>query len=305
MTGLKRLATNAPLPVLSEAGLVMVSPANTAPSLTSDLRGNAGSSYHPGYYRTSNNDLHEGLAVAQFAYNKLGLRSVAAIHDGDPYTSGLTSAFTTVFEGLGGSVVVASVSRGDADMAPVLTRIAASSPDGLFSPLFREEGSHIVRQVGQIVGLEDVTLIGGAALLVFGFLALPESEGVYLPGPELNFGPNVNEATGMSGDGLIAAYRARYNEAPTSPFLSHAYDATAILLRSIEEIAVLDGDTLLIDRAKLREALTGTTDFIGIIGTISCDEFGDCGTGRVQIAHHTDSRFTEIGELPIVYSYAP
>ena len=52
------VAAAAVSPVLSEAGLVMVSPSSTSPSLTSDLRGNAGSNHHPGYYRTSNNDLY-------------------------------------------------------------------------------------------------------------------------------------------------------------------------------------------------------------------------------------------------------
>ena len=128
------LAAAAASPLLSEAGLVMISSSNTAPSLTSDLRGAAGSNYHPGYYRTANNDLHEARAVAEFAYNELGLRKVAAIHDGDPYTTGLTGAFATAFEELGGSVTVTSVSRGDANMVPVLTQIAAGSPDSLFFP---------------------------------------------------------------------------------------------------------------------------------------------------------------------------
>ena len=260
------VAAAAASPILSEAGLVMLSPLNTAPSLTSDLRGNAGSNHHPGYYRTTSNDLHEAQAVAQFAYNDLGLRRMAAIHDGDPYTTGLTDAFTAAFEELGGSVAVASVSRGDTDMAPVLTRIAAGSPDGLFFPLFQEEGAHIVRQVGQIAGLEDVTLIGGGGLLVSEFLAIPESEGVYLSGPELSFGGNTNEATGKGGEALVADYRERYGEAPTSAYLAHAYDAATLLLRAIEEVAVGNGDTLYIDRAKLREALTGVTGFSGIIG---------------------------------------
>ena len=299
------VAATAASPILSEAGLVMISSSNTAPSLTSDLRGNAGSNYHPGYYRTASNDLHEARAVAQFAYNDLGLRRMAAIHDGDPYTTGLTGAFTTAFGELGGSVAVASVSRGDTDMVPVLTQLAAGSPDGLFFPLFQEEGSAIIRQVGQIAGLEDVTLIGGAALLVSEFLAIPESEGVYFPGPESSFGGNTNEATGKSGDALVADYRERYGEASTSAYLAHAYDAATMLLRAIDEVAVVDGDTLYIDRARLREALAGVAGFRGIIGVISCDEFGDCGTGRVQIAHHTDSGVTDIAGLPVVYSYAP
>ena len=298
------VAATAASPILSEAGLVMISSSNTAPSLTSDLRGKAGSSYHPGYYRTANNDLYEARAVAQFAYNDLGLRRMATIHDGDPYTTGLTGAFTSAFEELGGSVSIASVSRGDTDMVPVLIQIADDNPDGLFFPLFQEEGAAILRQVGQVPGLEDITLIGGAALLVSEFLAIPESEGVYFPGPELSFGGNTNEATGKTGEALAADYRDLYGEAPSSAYLPHAYDAATMLLRAIEEVAV-DGDTLYIDRAKLRGKLTGVTGFRGVIGVISCDEFGDCGTGRVHIAHHTDSSVTDIAELPVVYSYAP
>ena len=78
-----------------------------------------------------------------------------------------------------------------------------------------------------------------------------------------------------------------------------------MLLRAIEEVAVADGDTLYIDRAKLREALTGVTGFMGVIGAISCDEFGDCGTGGVQIAHHTDSSVTDVAEVPVVHRFAP
>ena len=299
------VAAAAASPILSEAGLVMLSPLNTAPSLTSDLRGNAGSNYYPGYYRTVSNDIYEAQAVAQFAYNELRLRRMAAIHDGDPYTSGLTDAFTAAFEELGGSVAVASVSRGDTNMTSVLTQIAADGPDGLFFPLFQKEGAHIVRQVGQIAGLEDVTLIGGAALLVSEFLAIPESEGIYLAGPDSNFDGNTNEVTGKSSEALIAEYQERYAEAPTSAYLAHAYDAATLLLRAIEEVAVGNGDTLYIDRAKLREALTGVTGFSGIIGVISCDEFGDCGVGSIQISHHTDSSVTDVAALPVVYRFAP
>ena len=294
------------LPIISEAGLVMVSPSNTALSLTSDLRGNAGSNHHPGYYRTSNNDLHQARAVAHFAYNELNLRSVATIDDGDPYTSGLTGAFKITFEALGGSVpAIATISRGDTNMIPALNRIAEGRPDGLFFPIFPREGIHVLRQLDQLAGLEDVALIGGAALLASELLALQESEGAYFPAPALDLGANVNEATGRSGEELIAAYKKRSEESSTHTYLAHGYDAATILLRAIEEVAVADGETLFIDRARLREALTGTTGFSGIIGTISCDVFGDCGTGRVRILHHTDSSVTDVSELPVVHRFAP
>ena len=128
------------------AGLVMVAPSTTSPSLTSDLNGTAGPNYHPGYYRTAHNDLCQVKAVANFAYNERRLRSMAAIHDGDPYTSGLTGVFTAALEAFGGSI---AISRCDTDMLAVLTQISASAPDGLFFPLFPDEGAHIVRQISQ------------------------------------------------------------------------------------------------------------------------------------------------------------
>ena len=299
------VAAAAASPILSEAGLAMVAPSTTSPSLTSDLRGNAGSNYHAGFHRTASNDLYQAEAVADFVYNELGLRKMAAVHDGDPYTSGLTAAFKAAFEALGGTVAVAMVNKGDTDMIPVLTEIAAASPEGLFLPIFPEEAGPILRQSSEVEGLAGLVRIGGGGLLVSGFLALPESEGFYFAGPTLDFGSNVNGATGRSGDELNAAYQERYGEHSTSAYLAHAYDATTILLRAIEEVAVVVGDALYIDRAKLREALGGTRDFSGIIGAISCDEFGDCGTGRVQISQHTDSTMTDVEGLPVVYRYSP
>ena len=62
---------------------------------------------------------------------------------------------------------------------------------------------------------------------------------------------------------------------------------------------------MFIDRAKLRESLTATGDFSGIIGAISCDDFGDRGTGHIHISHHTDSNVTDVANLPAVYLFIP
>ena len=289
-------------PVLSKAGLVTVSASNTAPSLTSDLRGNAGVHNYAGYYRTASNDLYQGQAVAEFAYGVLGLRRMATIDDGDPYTTGFTGAFAAAFEALGGAVVAAAeISRGDSDMMPVLSRIAEESPEGLFFPVFPGEGAHIARQAGQVEGLAELVLIGSDSLL----LAAPEVVGFYVVAPELRFEGNVNEATGKSGEQVVADYAARYGEAPTTASFVHAYDATTLLLRAIEAVAVADGETLYIDRARLREALSGTRGFEGLIGEISCDGFGDCGTGRAYVVQHTDPAVTAITELPVVFYYSP
>ena len=154
------LSAVAASPIVSKAGLVMISSANSAPSLTSDLYGKAGKNYHPGYYRVASNDIHQARAVAEFVYNELDLRKVAAINDGDPYTVGITDAFSFAFANLGGSVVsVSVVSKGQVDMLPLLTSISTNNPEVIFFPLFPDEAAHIVRQIDKVDGLEDVTLV--------------------------------------------------------------------------------------------------------------------------------------------------
>ncbi len=293
-------------PLISEAGLVMISPSNTSPVLTSDLAGNAGSDYHPGYFRVAINDLYQGKAVADFAYGELGLRRMAAVHDGDPYTTALVSAFVDAFRALGGEIAeTAGIDKGDTDMTPVLVKFAAAGPDGIFFPLFDREGSPFALQAREFDGLEGVTLITGAAMLVSEFLGTPQSEGIYFAGPESDHGSNVNVATGKNEDEVLAAFEATYGGSPVSPYWAHAYDATTLLLSAIESVAVKEGGKLYIDRAELREAIGATAGFQGIIGTLSCDAFGDCGTGRLNIYYHTDSSITDTAQLPVVYRFAP
>ena len=59
------------------------------------------------------------------------------------------------------------------------------------------------------------------------------------------------------------------------------------------------------DRAALREAMGAMTGFQGITGVLSCDTFGDCGTGRINIYDHTDSTITDASQLAVAYRFAP
>ncbi len=291
-------------PVISAAGLVMISPSNTSPALTSDLAGNASPNYHPGYFRLSVNDLYQARAVADFAYNELGLRRMAALDDGDPYTMGLTIAFGNAFGAIGGEVVAtARIAKGQTDMASVLTEFAAATPDGIFFPLFDEEGIPFAKQARE--SLKNATLITGAALLDSKFLATPQSEGVYAAGPETDLGSNVNATTGKSVEDVLAAYTAAYGGFPITPYWAHSYDATTLLLNAIEIVAGEDDGKLYVDRAALRRELHATSGFQGLIGMLNCDEFGDCGTGRINIYHHTDLNITDPAQLPVVYRFTP
>ena len=101
------------------------------------------------------------------------------LDDGDPYTMGLTMAFGDAFWAFGGEVAVASrIDKGDTDMSDVLVDFAAAGPDGIFFPLFLDEGSLFAEQARAFDGLEGATLITDAALLESAFLGTPQSEGI-------------------------------------------------------------------------------------------------------------------------------
>ena len=299
-------AATAASPLISEAGMVMISGSNTSPALTSDLAGTAGSAYHAGYYRTAHNDLYQGAAAANFALEVLGVTSAAAIHDGDPYTEGLAQAFADAFEAGGGTITVfTAVNKGDTDMVPVLTEVAASGPDMLFFPIFQPEGDFIIQQAGSVAGMGGITMMAADGLLNSDYLALAESENMYFSGPDTRYGDNANQSTGELAADVLADYEAEYGEVPAAPFWAHSYDAAVLLMDAIAHASYMDGDDLVIDRAGVREHLDSVSDYAGLIGTMSCDAYGDCGSQKITVIQNTDIADYVASTENVVYEYAP
>ena len=298
-------AATAASPLISEAGMVMISPSNTSPSLTSDLAGTAGDNYHPGYYRTAHNDLFQGAAMAKFVYEELGISAAAAIHDGDPYTQGLAQAFADAFENLGGSVTgFTGVNKEDTDMVPVLTEIAAGSPGAVFFPIFQPAGDFVADQAPGVSGLEGVVLLGADGLQVQTFMELPQADGMYLSGPDLDYEGNVNQSTGATAEKFLADYESNNGNAPEAPFWAHSYDATTILLEAIKAASHSHDGNLEIDRAGVREYLDNLSGYEALIGTLTCDDFGDCGAQRITVVQNNSADF-DASIKNVKFSYAP
>ena len=286
--------------IMSEAGLVMISGSNTSPSLTSDLAGTAAPDYQEGYFRTAHNDLIQGRAAATFALEELGAKTAATIHDGDPYTEGLATAFGNAFEELGGEVTLATaVNKGDTDMRPVLTEVAATEPDIVFFPIFQPEADFIVQQAAE-VGLENTEqLMAADGVLSDTFVVIPETEGMYFSGP-------ASPTGGEYGD-FVAKYEEAYGEAPIQSFHAHSYDAANILFAAIEAAATDNGDgSLTIDRQALRDAVASTSGFAGLTGSLTCDEFGDCADPKIDIVQNTEKE-KEITDVRanVLYTFEP
>jgi branched-chain amino acid transport system substrate-binding protein len=263
----------AAMPLISQAGMVMISPSNTNPDLTNPTHPD----HWPGYFRTAHNDLFQGRVAAEFAFNQLGVTSAATIHDGSPYAESLAEVFGNVFEELGGTVTAReAVNVGDTDMKPVLTTIATGAPEVIYFPIFEPEGDLIAQQAKQVAGLENVTLMGADGLFADTF---PEATGDAAVGMYLS-GPYVDIADAAYA-GFLDKWEAKFGGVPPSGFHAHAYDATNMLFQAIEQVAVVDDDgTVHIPRQALRDAMYGIRNYPGLTGTLSCDVNGDCATGE-------------------------
>ncbi len=272
-------------PIYNDAGYTMVSPSCTAPSLT------APDTHVPSFLRTAHNDSIQGKVAAEYAYNVLGARSAATIHDGSPYAEQLQAVFAKRFKELGGTITAQeAVNVGDTDMRPLLTSIATDSPDVLYYPIFIAEGGFITAQSAEVSGLENTILMGADGMQSPEFIqaAGPAGEGMYLTGPDLSFGNDLYQK-------FLAEYKKDYGTDPTAPFHAHAFDATNMILDAIEKVAVEDSDgTLYIPRQALRDALYATKDMDGITGTITCDENGDCADPKIGVVQIQNGKFVPV-----------
>lgn len=287
------------LPIISEAGLLMISPSNTSPRLTTDDPA-ANGAWMPGYYRTAHNDLFQGEIAAQFAITELGVGRLATIHDGSAYAESLQAVMAEVFAELGGEVTFqGAVNVGDTDMTAILTAIAATNPDIIYFPVFEPESSFIATQAANIPGLENVILMSADGSLAPSFIANTGDAalGMYFSGPYVV--PDTDEYQ------EFLANWAEVVGGDVGPFSEHAFDATNILLNAIEEVAVvLDDGTIVIGRQALRDALTNLEGYVGLTGTLACNEFGDCATGEA-IAIFNVTEATLAGEWPMPAIWTP
>jgi len=261
-------------PILSDAGMTLISASNTAPDLTDPAK------HVAGYLRTAHNDKVQGAVAAEFAYNSLGVKTAATIHDGSLYADQLQQVFAARFKELGGTITAQeAVAPTDTDMTPVLTKIAATSPEFIYYPIFVAAGGFVTAQAKQTPGLEDTPLMGADGMFSPDFLkaAGEAATGMYHSSPDFS-------AFGSGYQDFLAKHQTKYGEKPLSAFHAHAYDAANMIFAALEKVAVKDADgTLHIPRQALRDAMFATKDFKGLTGNLTCTATGDCSDPKIAV----------------------
>ena len=258
--------------ILGDKGILLFSPSNTNPGLTSE------EAHQPFYARTAHNDKIQGAIVADFVFNKLKIDSAATINDESPYADGLAQAFRDNFEALGGTITdTEQVNSSDTDLGPVFTNIASTDPGVVYGPNFNPVCALSYTQGSDILAKGTVQ-IGSDGCLESSFL---DTVGDPISG--FDYYASSPDVTAYQGGDFykneyLPAYTDQFGK-PTSVFNAHAYDATNVLFDAIQQVAVDDGSgNLTISRTALRDAVFATSGYQGLTGTITCTPLGDCAT---------------------------
>ena len=274
------------VPLLSQAGFVIVSPSNTAPDLTDPNS----PSYHPGYMRTSPNDIVQGVGAARFAREHLRVNRAATIHDGSLYADMLQEIFAEEFRSLGGEIISQErIDPNQTDMGPLLNRIASGNPESetalIYFPIFMPAGGNIIQQARGVQALANVHLMGADGLFSPDVVDVTGEavEGFLVSSPYVS---------GVAYDEFVAKYKERFGTDPISIFHAHAYDAAMMIFAAIERVAVQSPDgSLHVPRGALREAMYATRDFPGVTGVLTCNSNGECANPIIAVYQYHTGRY--------------
>lgn len=274
-------ATAAAIPIYEKVGLPMLSPSATNPPLTE-----MGSKV---FNRIAFTDAIQGKFAATYLYEKLGIRKLAAMHDGSDYGKGLAEIVRDTFTSLGGEVVsFSAITPKETDYTAPLAAVAATKPEALYFGGYTQEGAILANQMKQ-TGLEKAIFFG--------------CDGTY--------GQDFLDRTGKNGEGAFAVsltpadtepklkfdadYEKAYGMKPgtLSPFTWNGYDVVAALISQVKAVAIKGSDgNLYIPRGALVTAVRNLKDYKGLTGTFTCDAKGECNASGPIFVEIKDGKWT-------------
>lgn len=286
-------ANNAAVP----GGVVMVSPASTAPAVTelddNDL-----------VFRTVPSDAFQGEMLAKLLLEK-GIDNVAVTYVNNDYGQGLADAFTTTFEDEGGTIAANQAHEDNrADYRSELGSLSSSGAETLVVLAYADtSGQTLLRQAyesgvfTQYVGADG--MVGNSLVEAVGADVL---EGMIATRPG---------SPDLPGAEVFAEMANAADVDPSAVFAAQAYDATFLLALAIEkngsdsreglsqalrDVAMVPGETILPgewEKAKQLLADGQEINYEGASGTHEFDENGDVPGVVVEMAVEDGSFVTK------------
>jgi branched-chain amino acid transport system substrate-binding protein len=253
------------IPIMNEAGMAMISYANTYPGLTKAFEGateeGEPDTYYPtgkrNYMRTVPADDIQGVAGANWAYETQGARKAYVLDDQSLYGHGLAVVFNHQFAALGGEVLGGEGYDPKApDYQSLMTKIADMGPDLVYvGATVDQNPAKVCLDMRSLMPPDQVTLMGGDGLINQAFIdgAGDAAEGVFVtfagaPPSELK-GPGADYVTRIS---------KILGHSPDS-YATYAYDALTVVVQAIDKAQEKD-------RGAILDAMMATKDFTSLLG---------------------------------------
>ncbi len=254
-------AARVSIPILNQAGLVMISPANTADDLTA---GADAARYFPGgernYARVIARDEFQGAFGARWAAH-LGARTVYMLDDGQSYGRAIADQFEQ--SAAAHTLTVVGRAEVSGNLADLTAQITAANPDLIYyGGLAQPDLVQLIKGL-RVAGV-TAAVMGPDGLLIPDFaqaVTAASGDGIYT-----TLAGVVPAQLPAAGQRFVADYTTRY-QAP-SGYTAFAYEAASVALAAIARVCVKD-------RAAILKAVLATRDFQGVLGTWSFDANGD------------------------------
>ncbi len=289
------------IPILNEAGLGMISPANTYIGLTKPGgEPDEPEQYYPtgerNYTRVIVADDEQGQAGALLMEEE-GVESVYILDDKETYGKGLADQVQKSVEELGIQVIGREgVDTTAANFRSVMNKIAQEDPDAIyFGGIIENNAAQLVKdKVGAGMSNDDVLFIGPDGIFLDEFLSQggEAAEGAYI-----TFGGLPESELSNEGQQFVQEYESRYDD-DIQPYTAYAYEAANVMLDAIER-ASKDGE---VTRETVLKQIFATEDYNGVLGTWSFDEDGDTtltelSVQRVENGEFEYQRTIDAGEM--------
>jgi branched-chain amino acid transport system substrate-binding protein len=270
------------IPILNEACLVMISPANTYPGLTKAVEGvtqpGEPETYYPGgfrnYARVIATDDAQGAAGAEWA-KSLGKTKAYVLDDTQTYGHGLAASWAIHANKIGIEVVspnktTEGFDAKSTDYAALAQKVKASGADVIYI------GSITGQNTGKLwkdlrSAMPDITIMSGDGVFEKSWY---EGAGEAGNGTLLTFG-------GVGPDQLVGAgktwfedYKTAHDGNNPATYTAYGNASAAVALKALQTAGTND-------RYEILKAVMGTTDLDTVVGKVTFDANGDALNGSI------------------------
>jgi len=212
----------------------------------------------PWVFRVISDDRQMCYLLADYAYQKLGLKRVAGLRIGSRYGRVNIDEFRDGSRRLGHPLVTELQYKvGDTDFTTQLERIKSLDVDGVVTYGDARESGLILRQMREM-GMTTQVFLASDRIVTDEFLKIVGDN----PGPVIAGYPYDPTRDDPKLEEFRKAFRKRFNEEPEQ-YAAHGYDGACILIEAIEKAGL--------NRALIRDALAEMKRYHGVTGDIIFD----------------------------------